>query len=53
MPALQKAKAVPISSDGLKYLSVALPKQQRETRIVKDMSPEDIAREIADWIAAE
>lgn len=53
MPALQKAKAVPISSDGLKYLSVALPKQQRETRIVEDMSPEDIAREIADWIAAE
>lgn len=53
MPALQKAKAATISSDGLKYLSVALPKQQRETRIVKDMSPEDIAREIADWIAAE
>jgi len=53
MPALQKAKAAPISSEGLKYLSVALPKQQRETRIVKDMSPEEIAREIADWITAE
>ena len=53
MPALQKAKPVQISADGLKYLSVSLPKQQRETRIVKDMSPEDIAREIAEWIAAE
>jgi len=53
MPALQKAKAVQIGSDGLKYVSVSLPKQQRETRIVKDMSAEEIAHEIAEWIAAE
>lgn len=53
MPALQKAKPVQIANDGLKYVSVSLPKQQRETRIVKDMSPEDVAHEIADWIAAE
>ncbi len=53
MPALQKAKPVQIASDGLKYVSVSLPKQQRETRIVKDMSPEDVAREIAEWVTAE
>ncbi len=53
MPALQKAKAVQIAAGDLKYTSVSLPKQQRETRIVKDMSPEEIAREIADWVTAE
>ena len=53
MPALQRAKAVQIAGADLKYVSVSLPKQQRETRVVKDMSPEEIAREIADWVAAE
>jgi electron transfer flavoprotein beta subunit len=53
MPALQKAKPVQIASDGLKYVSVSLPKQQRDTRIVKDMSPEEVAREIAEWITTE
>jgi len=53
MPALQKAKAVQISAGDLKYTSVSLPKRQRETRIVKDMSPEEIAREITEWITAE
>lgn len=50
MPALQRAKATPIKSAGLCFQQVSLPKQQRETRIVKDMPPEAIAREIADWI---
>jgi electron transfer flavoprotein beta subunit len=50
MPALQKAKPASISSNGLKYSSVAVPSQQRDTRIVKDMSPAEIAREIAEWI---
>ena len=53
MPALQRAKPVQIATDSLRYVSVSLPKQQRETRIVKDMSPEEIAREIADWITAD
>jgi electron transfer flavoprotein beta subunit len=53
MPALQKAKTIQIAAADLKYASVSLPKQQRETRIVKDMSPEEIAREIADWVTAE
>ena len=50
MPALQKAKAVKLAGDGQTFVSVTLPKQLRETRIVKDASPGDIAREIADWI---
>jgi electron transfer flavoprotein beta subunit len=49
MPALQKAKAAAIAS-GVTYSSVAVPSQQRDTRIVKDMSPAEIAREIVDWI---
>ncbi|HKW28895.1 MAG TPA: electron transfer flavoprotein subunit beta [Verrucomicrobiae bacterium] len=50
MPALQKAKPVKFTGDGLSFASVALPKQLRETRIVKDRSPDDIAKEIVEWI---
>jgi electron transfer flavoprotein beta subunit len=50
MPALQKAKAVQLVGDSLLYKSVSLPKQQRNTRIEKNMTPEEIAREIAAWI---
>lgn len=50
MPALQKAQPAPVGAAGVSYLSVELPKQRRETRIVKDMSADEIAREIVDWI---
>jgi len=50
MPALQKAKQVKLTAEGLEFLSVELPKQKRETRIVKDTPVDDIAREIVDWI---
>jgi electron transfer flavoprotein beta subunit len=53
MPALQRAKPVKIASDGVDFVSVALPKQRRDTRIVKDLSADDIAREIVDWIGKE
>ncbi len=52
MPALQRAKPVKLA-DGTKFVSVALPKQQRETRIVKDAPVEDIAREIVEWITKD
>jgi electron transfer flavoprotein beta subunit len=52
MPALQKAKTAALNGNGLQYASVSLPKQQRTTRVVKDMSPEDIAAELAEWISA-
>ena len=53
MPALQKAKTATLAANGLKYVSVSLPKQQRDTRVVKDMSAEAIASEIFEWLAIE
>jgi len=50
MPALQKAKPVKLAAEGLAFASVSLPKQLRETKIVKDKSPDEIAQEIAEWI---
>jgi electron transfer flavoprotein beta subunit len=51
MPALQRAKAAAIRNVGLCFQDVAVPKQQRNTRIVKNMPAEEIAREIVSWIA--
>ncbi len=53
MPALQRAMAGTISSDGLQYTNVTTPKQQRQTRIVKDAPADEIAREIVQWITQE
>jgi electron transfer flavoprotein beta subunit len=53
MPALQKAKPVTLPTNGLRYESVNLPKQQRETRVEKNMSSDEIARELVEWMAAE
>jgi len=50
MPALQKAKPAALPQNGIRYLSVAPPKQQRQTRIVKDRSPDEITAELAEWI---
>ncbi len=50
MPALQRTKTVPLSPNGLHFLSASPPKQQRQTRIVKDLSAKQIAHEIAEWI---
>ena len=50
MPALQKAKSVPLPAGGLHFLSASPPKQQRQTRVVKDLPAEQIAREIAEWM---
>ncbi len=50
MPALQRAKPAPAAAGGAKFESVTLPKQQRETRVVKDMPVDEIAKEIVDWI---
>ncbi len=50
MPALQKAKLVKLAGEGLTFSSVTLPKQLRETRLVKDKPADEIAREIVDWL---
>ena len=50
MPALQKARPVPAAGGGAAFLRVEQPKQVRETRIVKDVPTEEIAREIVAWV---
>jgi|SRR5579884_2881023 len=50
--ALQRARPAEIRN-GIAFAGVNSPKQQRDTRIVKDASVEAIAQEIADWILAE
>lgn len=50
MPALQKAPAIQFAAQGTVFQSVELPKQERRTRIVKDVPLDEMAREIADWI---
>ncbi len=50
LPSLQRSKPAPLPGTGLCFASVSLPRQQRETRVVKDLSPQEIAREIAAWI---
>jgi len=53
MPALQRAKPVKLGNEGVTFVSVALPKQQRSTRIVKDVPADEIARDIVEWIVGE
>jgi len=53
LPALQRAKAAPVKSEGLCFASVNLPRQQRETRVVKNLPAAEIAREIVAWIREE
>jgi electron transfer flavoprotein beta subunit len=50
MPALQRATAAKVDRSGLRFQEVAIPPQRRETRIEKDRSVDEIAREIVDWI---
>lgn len=50
MPSIQQAKPVQLDSSGLSYSEVQIPEQKRNTRVVKDMSSDDIARELVDWI---
>ncbi|MGA8729949.1 MAG: hypothetical protein WB608_14445 [Terracidiphilus sp.] len=53
MPALQKTRPTALAGNGLHYASVSLPKQQRTTRVVKDSTPDEIARELVEWMGAE
>lgn len=50
MPALQKARPVNLTGEGVRFLQVTVPQQRRATRIVKDVPVDQIAREIVDWI---
>ena len=50
MPALQKAKPAKVGAQGITWARVAVPKQTRETRVEKNMTADEIAREIVAWI---
>ncbi len=50
MPALQRASPIKLPGEGLTFTRAALPKQLRQTQIVKDQSPEAIAQEIVEWM---
>jgi electron transfer flavoprotein beta subunit len=50
MPALQKAGTNKVDAAGVTFASVALPKQRRDTKIVKDLSTDEIARDIVSWV---
>jgi electron transfer flavoprotein beta subunit len=50
MPALQRAVKAEITSGDIEYISVSLPKQKRDTRVEKNMSSDDIAKEIVGWL---
>jgi electron transfer flavoprotein beta subunit len=53
MPALQKAKTAALETNSLSYVSVSLPKQQRSTRIEKNMSADEIAGELVEWMGKD
>jgi hypothetical protein len=53
MPALQKAKPANVANTSLTYQSVELPRVHRETRVEKNMSAEEVASEIAEWLSIE
>lgn len=50
LPALQRAKRVALTGGGLTFSGVWLPRQERQTRLVKDRPAAEIAREIIAWI---
>lgn len=50
MPALQKAQPAKVGAEGMTYLEVKVPVVQRQTRVVKDATVDEIAAELAAWI---
>jgi electron transfer flavoprotein beta subunit len=50
MPALQKAQPAAVGAAGVLFEKVEVPKQRRDTRIVKDVPVDEIARDIVEWL---
>lgn len=50
MPNLQKAAKCDLSSKNFEIKKVELPSQKRDTKIVKDLSTDQIAKEIVAWV---
>ena len=52
MPALMKAAVANVGVGGIAYEKAEVPSAKRDTVVKKDMSAEDIAKELVDWIKA-
>jgi len=50
MPALQKAPPAQVGVGGISFDKTEIPAQKRDTRIVKDVSADEIAAELVEWI---
>jgi len=50
MPALQRAQPAQVGAEGVTFREVEVPRQQRQTRIVRDVPAEEVARELIEWI---
>ncbi|MGA9585349.1 MAG: hypothetical protein WBQ95_08490 [Terracidiphilus sp.] len=53
MPALQKAKPASLAENSVQYVSVSIPSQLRQTRVVKDKDTYAIAQELVEWMGAQ
>ena len=52
MPALMKAPVVNVGTGGIAWQKAEVPASKRDTVVKKDMSVEDIAKEIVEWVKA-
>jgi electron transfer flavoprotein beta subunit len=50
MPALMKAPAANVGVGGIAWQKAEVPAAKRDTVVKKDMSVEDIAKEIVEWV---
>ena len=50
MPALMKAPVANVGSGGISWIKAEVPASKRDTVVKKDMSVEDIAKEIVEWV---
>jgi electron transfer flavoprotein beta subunit len=50
MPALMKAPAANVGTGGIGWQKAEVPAAKRDTVVKKDMSVEDIAKEIVEWV---
>jgi electron transfer flavoprotein beta subunit len=53
MPTLQRSKPTKLETNTLRYISANLPAQLRTTRVEKNLTPDEIATELAQWIGTE
>ena len=52
MPALMKASVANVGTGGIAWQKAEVPASKRDTVVKKDMSVEDIAKEIVEWVKA-